>query len=573
LSICISKNHSFPRITRSRNTNDSKNEEYLGPFSSVKSVDEALINIQKIFQLRNCSDHFFENRKRPCLQYDIKRCSAPCVGKINQIEYAENVAHIRKFLSGKVSYVRDFLVKKMEEASEKLDFENAAKYRDTLLRLENMKRIEKIQTGKFKDADVIFFLISQLSKVERTESSLSDEEEPTVSAGAMNSLTEQTETGAFGRAELEVLANSTNFTYSEKSPQASAMQEILPCVHVLFIRNGVYLGGDTFFLDRNISQLQPPEVVHNFLQQFYLQRQPPKQILCNILPTDKDLIETAIKEKYNLTIKIKNPTRGIGVTWLKQAKNNAQEQSNYESTKSTNFKNKIKQLAAKFALSKVPTRIEIYDNSHIQGAYSYGCMVVADENGFDKKAYRKFSVTAHKAEDKSQRGGSDFAMMEEMMLRRFKHAEEQSGSLPDLLIIDGGAGQVSTVFKVLEEYGLYIPIIGVAKGPDRNAGRERFFLLGWPPFSLPENDPLLHFIQVLRDEAHRFAIGTHRRARSRAFTKSQLLEIPSIGQTRRRELLLAFGSVAAIKQASIEDIKKVKGMTDKTAIQVYDYFR
>jgi excinuclease ABC subunit C len=289
------------------------------------------------------------------------------------------------------------------------------------------------------------------------------------------------------------------------------------------------------------------------------------------MPVDHILLEEALRSRYQKAVTIKIPQRGNGATWLKQAMDNARQQSVYEAAQGANFAENIKNLANTFALQAIPTRIEVYDNSHIQGANSYGCMVVANKDGFDKKSYRKFSVNPHKDGDKSQRGGSDFAMMEEVMHRRFRNSAA-SESLPDLLIIDGGAGQVSSVLRILEEYGLHIQIIGVAKGPDRNAGHERFFLPGWRPFSLPDHHPVLHFMQRLRDEAHRFAIGTHRLARSKELTKSQLMEIPGIGEARKKVLLKKFGSVYGVQHASLRELEETEGITGDIAKKIYAFF-
>lgn len=261
---------------------------------------------------------------------------------------------------------------------------------------------------------------------------------------------------------------------------------------------------------------------------------PPARILVSEEPSGKETLQEALSQKYQKSVRIERPQRGTGNQWILQASRNAYQQSLYEEAKHENFEDNLEKLAQVFVLPKVPKRVEIYDNSHLQGSYAYGCMVVATPEGFDKKSYRKFSVAPHKPEDPNARGGSDFAMMEEVMKRRFR--DVTTDDMPDLLILDGGAGQLSSVIGILESYSLDIPLLGIAKGPDRNAGRERFFLPGWAPFSLPLHDPVLHFLQRLRDEAHRFAIGTHRHARQVGLTKSQLSEIPGIGAVRKKLL-------------------------------------
>lgn len=530
VSISISKNHPFPRIAKHRGPKDETNEEYLGPFSSVKSVDEAMLNIQKIFRLRTCSDTYFAKRTRPCLQYDIRRCSAPCVHKISEEEYQTAVQNSRDFLAGKLGLVRDFLKTKMEAASETLDFEQAARYRDTILRLEKLPTIEKISTGSFVDADVIaIFQPQEFPDQESAESANPFEKTPT------------------------------------KNPK-----NLPPCIQVLFIRNRVYLGGDTFFLNKNASFFSKSENMSQFLQQFYWTRVPPARILVSEEPSGKETLQEALSQKHQKSVRIERPQRGTGNQWILQASRNAYQQSLYEEAKHENFEENLEKLAQVFVLPKVPRRVEIYDNSHLQGSYAYGCMVVATPEGFDKKSYRKFSVAPHKPEDPNARGGSDFAMMEEVMKRRFR--DVTTDDMPDLLILDGGAGQLSSVIGILESYSLDIPLLGIAKGPDRNAGRERFFLPGWAPFSLPLHDPVLHFLQRLRDEAHRFAIGTHRHARQVGLTKSQLSEIPGIGAVRKKALMRNFGSVANIRRASLEDLLEVKEIDKTTAHNIYQFF-
>lgn len=530
VSISISKNHPFPRIAKHRGPKDETNEEYLGPFSSVKSVDGAMLNIQKIFRLRTCSDTYFAKRTRPCLQYDIRRCSAPCVHKISEEEYKTAVQNSRDFLAGKLGLVRDFLKTKMEAASEALDFERAARYRDTILRLEKLPTIEKISTGSLVDTDVIaIFQPQEFPDQESAESANPFEKTPT------------------------------------KNPK-----NLPPCIQVLFIRNRVYLGGDTFFLNKNASFFSKSENMSQFLQQFYWTRVPPARILVSDEPSGKETLQEALSQKYQKSVRIERPQRGTGNQWILQASRNAYQQSLYEEAKHENFEENLEKLAQVFVLPKVPKRVEIYDNSHLQGSYAYGCMVVATPEGFDKKSYRKFSVAPHKPEDSNVRGGSDFAMMEEVMQRRFR--DVTTDDMPDLLILDGGAGQLSSVIGILESYSLDIPLLGIAKGPDRNAGRERFFLPGWAPFSLPLHDPVLHFLQRLRDEAHRFAIGTHRHARQVGLTKSQLSEIPGIGAVRKKALMRNFGSVANIRRASLEDLLEVKEIDKTTAHNIYQFF-
>jgi excinuclease ABC subunit C len=535
ISISIQKSHPFPAIRRHRGARDEKKEDYLGPFSSIKSVEDAFVNIQKVFQLRTCSDSQFAKRTRPCLLYDMKRCSAPCVSKISQEDYRKNIKLTKDFLAGKLSYVRETLKKEMLEASRLLKYEQAACLRDRQKNLAKMSSIEKESTGSLVNADIIALFL------------------PTKTA-------EHKEEEAFTRS-LRTLDPSEN--------KSSAMP-LLPCIHVLFIRNKTYLGGDTFFLKKESYELAPSNVMEFFLQQFYLQNIPPKDILTNVILDDSVVLEEALRMRYQKTVRLSHAVRGKSAFWVKKAEDVAFQKSQIESSKQLSFPEMLKQLAEVFALSKVPQRVEIYDNSHIQGAHAYGCMVVATSEGFDKKSYRKFSVAPHKEADKSQKGGSDFAMMEEMLRRRLQHRED---SWPDLIILDGGIGQVSSVLNIFREFDIFIPLIGVAKGPARNAGQERFFIPGWAPFSLPLHDPLLHFIQMLRDEAHRFAIGTHRTSRSVDLVTSQLNNIPGVGPVRKKELLKKFGSVQGVKQASLEELEQIPGITPALAKTIFHYFR
>lgn len=536
VSISISKHHPFPRIAKHRGPKDEENEEYLGPFSSIKSVNEALLNIQKIFRLRTCSDAYFAKRTRPCLQYDIKRCSAPCVRKISEQDYQEAVQQSRDFLAGKLTHVKEILKQHMEAASDALDFERAARYRDTILRLEKLPQIEKLSTGSLVDADILAVFQPSLQPDAATDSPLD--------------------------GTVEGLENKT------LSKPASA--DLPPCVQVLFIRNKVYLGGDTFYLNKSALYTSKSENLYNFIQQFYWSRTPPSRILVSDLPIERDHLQSALSEKHQKAVHIECPQRGTGVQWVLQASRNAYQQSLFESARSDNFAEGMEKMAQVFVLPKVPKRVEIYDNSHLQGAYAYGCMVVATPEGFDKSAYRKFAVSPHKEGDVNTRGGSDFAMMEEVMQRRFREVTPETA--PDLLILDGGAGQLSSVLSILQAYDLDIPVLGIAKGPDRNAGRERFFLPGWAPFSLPLHDPVLHFLQRLRDEAHRFAIGTHRSARQKGLTQSQLSDIPGVGPVRKRSLLKTFGSLRGVRQASLAELEAVKELDAKTAQAIYQFF-
>ncbi|MBY0281650.1 MAG: excinuclease ABC subunit UvrC [Alphaproteobacteria bacterium] len=496
--ILLTKDHSYSRIVKHRGPQAIKGS-YYGPFASIIAVDETILTLQKLFQIRNCNDNYFAARTRPCLQYHIKRCTAPCVGKISHTEYGEAVNQAEDFLLGKAGLVQEQLAEKMTEASEALEFEKAASYRDRIQLLTKIQSRQRINVSGIKDADVV--ALAQLS----------------------------------GKT----------------------------CVQIFFFRYGRNFGTESFML-AHTSEETPEASMSAFLTQFYAERIPAPVVLMNHEPEELQLIKDAFKEKHMQTTAWEVPKLGLKKELIDHAFSNAKASLERKQSESASVMKIFNQIAELFELSKVPTRIEIYDNSHIQGTDAYGVMVVANQQGFDKKSYRKFAIQTLEGK------GDDYGMMREVMKRRFAHKEEWV--LPDLLLIDGGEGQLSTVLTCLQEMELDLPVVAIAKGPERNAGKERFFMPGKDPITLPENSPILHFLQRLRDEAHRFAIGTHRNKRQKKIGQSQLDNIPGIGSLRKKKLLQYFGSVQGVAQAGLTDLQLVEGVNKSVALKIYQYF-
>lgn len=496
--ILLTKDHSYSRIVKHRGPQMIKGS-YYGPFASIIAVDETILTLQKIFQIRNCNDNYFANRTRPCLQYHIKRCTAPCVGKISHIEYKEAVDHAEDFLSGKAGVVQERLAEKMTQASEALEFEKAASYRDRIQLLTRIQSRQRINVSGIKDADVI--ALAQLS----------------------------------GKT----------------------------CVQIFFFRYGRNFGTESFMLSHTAEET-PEASLSAFLAQFYEERVPAPVVLMNYQPDELDLIKAAFKEKHKQTTAWEVPKLGLKKELIDHAFSNAKASLERKQSESASVTKIFNHLTELFDLPKIPERIEIYDNSHIQGKDAYGVMVVANQQGFDKKSYRKFAIKTLEGK------GDDYGMMREVMKRRFAHKEEWV--VPDLLLIDGGEGQLSTVLTCLQEMELDLPVVAIAKGPERNAGKERFFMPGKDPISLPENSPVLHFLQRLRDEAHRFAIGTHRSKRQKKIGQSQLDSIPGIGALRKKKLLQYFGSAQGVAHAGLSDLQLVEGISKAIALKIYQHF-
>ena len=506
--ILLREDHAFPRVQKHRGARRIKGQ-YYGPFASAGSVTRTLNALQKLFLLRSCSDSYFENRSRPCLLYQIKRCSAPCVGRISEEDYDELVDDAKAFLAGKSTGVQARLSKLMAEAAEKQDFELAAVYRDRLRALTYIQGSQTVHAEGLGDADV--------------------------------------------------------FALACKGGTVS--------IQAFFIRGGQNWGHRAFF-PAHTSDVPEADVLSSFLVQFYEDMPPPRRILVDRELTDRALLEEALCERSGHKVGIEIPQRGARRKLMDQAKRNAEEALDRRLAETTTQGRILRELADTFELAEVPKRIEVYDNSHIMGTNATGAMIVAGPEGFRKNSYRKFNIKRPETQP-----GDDFAMMREVLERRFGRLEKedpdrQSGEWPDLVLIDGGKGQLSAVCEAMEDAGIHdVPVVGVAKGPHHGReGREVFHLPGEREITLPPNSALLFYLQRLRDEAHRFAIGTHRAKRAKSLTVSTLDDVPGIGPTRKRALLMHFGTARAVKGAALEDLERAPGISRATARQVYDYF-
>ena len=505
--IVIRRDTEWPQLAKHRGAREAGNE-YFGPFASATAVNRTLYALQRAFPLRSCSDGMFSTRTRPCLQYQIKRCTAPCVGRIDKPEYGAIVAEVRDFLGGRNREVQQALSQRMDRASAALEFEGAAVLRDRIRALAQIQSHQSISLPSIDEADIF-------------------------------------------------------------AAHADAGQV---CVQVYFLRAGQNLGNRAYF-PSHAKELDPPAVLTAFMGQFYEGRPAPKLILTSHDIDERELLESALALSAEHKVEIRTPKRGDQKDALDLAVNNAREALARRLAERGTQRTLLEGLARVFKLDAPPERIEIYDNSHIQGTAPIGAMVVARPDGFIKNSYRKFNIKTEGA------AGDDFAMMREVLSRRFGRAlkenpERDEEHWPDLLLIDGGQGQLEVARQVLTELGLEdIATVGIAKGPDRDAGRERFFMPGRPPFSLEPRDPVLYFLQRLRDEAHRFAIGTHRTRRANDLTRSALDEVPGIGANRKKALLHHFGSARAVSAATLEDIKSVPGISGALAQKIHDHFR
>ncbi|ALG91330.1 MULTISPECIES: excinuclease ABC subunit UvrC [Actibacterium] len=506
-NILVAKNHAFPQIKKHRGAKTEKGG-YYGPFASAGAVNRTLNQLQKVFLLRSCTDATFESRTRPCLLYQIRRCSAPCVGKISQADYLATVADAERFLQGKSTGVQEQLARQMEEASEALEFERAAALRDRIRALTQVQQAQGINPRGVAEADVV----------------------------------------------------------------ALHMEGGQACVQVFFIRAHQNWGNRDYY-PRTGAGADEAEVLQAFLGQFYDNKEPPRLILLSHGIEDEDLMAQALSEKAGRKVELSVPLRGEKAELVAGAARNARESLARRMAETATQAKLLAGLAEAFALDGPPQRIEVYDNSHIQGTNAVGAMIVAGADGFLKSQYRKFNI---KGEELTP--GDDFGMMKEVLTRRFKRLlkedpDRESGAWPDLLLIDGGAGQISAVAGIMAELGVEdIPVVGVAKGIDRDAGKEEFHRPGARPFALRHNDPVLYFIQRLRDEAHRFAIGAHRQKRAKAIGATPLDEIPGVGATRKRALLAHFGSAKAVSRAGLADLKAVEGISDAMAETIYGFF-
>jgi len=505
--IHLTGNSDFPQLAKHRGAT-GESGDYFGPFASAGAVNRTLVALQRAFLLRSCSDSIFTSRTRPCLLYQIKRCSAPCVGRIDKEGYDRLVAEARAFLHGRTKDVQERLAARMTEMSDALDFEGAAVLRDRIRALTQVQGRQDINIPGMGDADVIAAHV----------------------AGGYSS------------------------------------------VQVFFFRGGQNWGNRAYF-PSHAQEMAPPEILAAFLGQFYASRVAPPLVLVNETPADAALIAEALSTRAQRRVELLAPRRGDKRKLIEHALINAREALARRLAEGAAQVKLLQGVAELFGLDAPPQRIEVYDNSHIQGSHAVGAMIVAGSQGFMKPAYRKFTI---KGEDTTP--GDDFAMMREMLGRRFARAlkedpERSSGNWPDLVLIDGGQGQLSATLAVLADLGIDdLAVVAVAKGPDRNAGRERFFRDGAPPLSLDPKDPVLYYLQRLRDEAHRFAIGAHRQKRAKAITGSPLDEIPGIGARRKRALLHHFGSARQVATAGLTDLERVEGISKTVAKKVYDHF-
>ncbi len=503
--LVLTEDHPYPQITKHRGER-RKGASYWGPFASAWAVNQTLTALQRVFLLRSCRDTVFDSRDRPCLLYQIRRCSAPCVDRISKEDYGELVRDAKQFLSGETPSIQKTLAREMEEAAERLEFERAAAIRDRIRGLTHVQGRDRINMEGIGDADVV----------------------------ALHQLAGQT------------------------------------CVQVFFFRGGRNNGNRPYFLSK--GEQGPEEVIGAFLGQLYDDLPPPPLVLLSHEPAERALIAEALSIKAGRKVELHRPQRGDKRSAVEHAETNAREALERRMAEGTAQQTLLQGVATLFDLPSMPERIEVYDNSHIQGAHAYGVMVAAGPSGFLKQAYRKFSIRG------PVRPGDDFGMMREVFERRFGRAlkedpERESGTWPDLVLIDGGLGQLNAAREIMAELGAHdIPLVAVAKGPDRDAGREWFHRAGQEPFQLPPRDPVLYYLQRLRDEAHRFAITTHRAGRSKALTTSELDEIPGVGSALKRKLLNHFGSARGVRNAALEDLENAPGIGPAVARKIHEHF-
>ncbi len=506
-NILVSREHAFPQIKKHRGAKKEKGE-YFGPFASAGAVNRTLNQLQKVFLLRNCTDATFETRTRPCLLYQIKRCSGPCVGYIGEADYASSVADAVRFLKGDSTELQAQLADGMAEASAAMEFERAAALRDRIRALTNVQSAQGINPRGVREADVI----------------------------------------------------------------ALHMEGGQACVQVFFIRANQNWGNRDFY-PRVGPDIDEPEVLEAFMGQFYDQKEPPRQVILSHPVENMDLMADALAQKRGTKVEILVPQRGEKAELVDGARRNARESLGRRMAENQAQGKLLTGLAEAFGLDGPPKRVEVYDNSHIQGAHAVGAMIVAGPDGFVKSQYRKFNIRGD-----SLTPGDDFGMMKEVLTRRFSRLlkedpDRETEAWPDLLLIDGGAGQISAVKEIMDDLGVEdVPFIGVAKGIDRDQGKEEFYRPGKSVFALKRNDPVLYFVQRMRDEAHRFAIGAHRQKRSKAVTATPLDDVPGVGAARKRALLAHFGSAKAVTRANLADLKAVEGVSEGLAQKIYDHF-
>ncbi|GAB2179390.1 excinuclease ABC subunit UvrC [Dongia sp. agr-C8] len=556
--ILITGDHPAPQLAKHRGARNRPGE-YFGPFASAGAVNRTIVALQRAFLLRPCSDSIFASRTRPCLQFQIKRCSAPCVGRITEADYQGLVQEAHAFLTGKSDAVKLRLSSEMQQASDALEFEKAARLRDRIQALAAIQSRQDINLENVEEADIIA-------------------------------------------------------AHQEESGHS--------CVQVFFFRNNSNYGSRAYFPAHD-RQAEVKDILAAFMGQFYENKTPPKLILVNEIPAEAELLTEALTLRAGRKVEILAPQRGDKRKALDHALLNAKDALTRRMAESASQTRLLAALAELFKMEQPPKRIEVYDNSHISGTNPYGAMIVAGPEGFMKNQYRKYSirdVTRKEAEDdaetpapdglseapmpafevepnasleqvietidparppvtrESVQAGDDYAMMRQVLTRRFNRAlkedpDRDKGLWPDLVLIDGGQGQLNTAMQVLADLGIGdVCVASIAKGPDRNAGRERFFMPGREPFSLDPKSPVLYFLQRLRDEAHRFVIGAHRAKRSKEIRHSILDDVPGIGAKRKKALLLHFGSARAVSQAGLSDLSAVPGVSEAVAKKIYDHF-
>lgn len=483
----------FPSLRKYRGKRNDKSK-YFGPFASVLAVNNVLDTVQKAFLLRSCRDNVFKNRERPCLMYQIKRCSAPCVGRISKEDYHKLVWEAVDFLDGKNTKIQAELSEKMQEASDRQDYEQALVFRDRIRALTNVQTGTMVEYATISSCDIV----------------------------------------------------------------AIARKNDVVCIQVFFIRSGQNCGNVPYF-PKQTQGAEDGEILEAFLGSFYSEHIPPKEVIVSQPLENGEFLEEALGTHINTYQK------GAKAKLLSNVLDNAYASIDRKMAMEASVKSNLEEMQRVFDLPRLPQRIEIYDNSHIQGSYAIGAMVVATPEGFDKKSYRTFNIK------NSEITNDDFAMMKEVLTRRFNRMAPENR--PDVILLDGGLGQLHAVHEALKDFDLTgISIIAISKGPERNAGKEFYHQLGKESFALPFQSPIAFYLQNLRDESHRFAIGTHRKKRAKSITKSRLDEVEGIGAKRKRDLLNYFGSVEEISQAGIKDIEKVGGISKKTAEKIYNYF-
>lgn len=512
--LVLTEDHPFPQIAKHRGER-RKGASYWGPFASAWAVNQTLTALQRVFLLRSCRDTVFDSRTRPCLLFQIKRCAAPCVERISQEDYGALVREAKEYLSGGTPSIQRRLAAEMEAAAEKLEFERAAALRDRIRGLTHVQGRDRINLDGVGDADVV----------------------------ALHQMAGQS------------------------------------CVQVFFFRGGRNNGNRPYFLSHARAEQPPEQVLGAFLAQLYDDLPPPPLVLVSHDPREAMVLADALSLKAGRKVEIHRPQRGEKRAAVEHAATNAREAIERRMAEGAAQSELLQGVARVFDLADAPERIEIYDNSHIMGTNAYGVMVVAGPAGFLKQHYRKYGIKdAKQAEGLPLRGGDDFAMMREVFERRFGRALKddpgrESETWPDLVLIDGGAGQLSAAREILNEMGLHdIPLVGMAKGPDRDAGREWFHQPGREPFQLPPHDAVLYYLQRLRDEAHRFAIASHRAGRSKALTRSELDEVPGVGAALKRKLLNHFGSARGVRNAALADLEKAPGIGPTVARRIYQHF-